>query len=140
MCNTAHTYLLDDASDARDSADAGALELGHLELAVEHATQEGGVLVHLERRPLQLQLLHHTHRRIQIQDDTGRADPPGLQQSISRSHIPIIELSHTAIPHKLASSLHRYAPQGGKHIWHTCWFEVLVWMAMTPVLGGARAP
>lgn len=101
MCNTAHTYLLDDASDARDSADAGALELGHLELAVEHATQEGGVLVHLERRPLQLQLLHHTHRRIQIQDDTGRADPPGLQQSISRSHTQSLSLATQPSPTSL---------------------------------------
>lgn len=60
------TYLFDDASDARDSAYAGALKLGHLQLAVEHATQEGGVLVHLEGGPLQLQLLHNAHRGVQV--------------------------------------------------------------------------
>ena len=60
------TYLFDDASDAGDSAYASALKLGHLQLAVEHAAQEGGVLVHLERRPLQLQLLHDAHRGVQV--------------------------------------------------------------------------
>lgn len=73
------TNLFDDASDARDSAYAGALKLGHLQLAVEHATQEGGVLVHLERRPLKLELLHDAHRGIQVQHHTSCADSPGLQ-------------------------------------------------------------
>ena len=74
------TYLFNDASDARDSAYAGALELGHLQLAVEHAAQEGGVLVHLEGGPFQLQLLHDAHRGVQVQHHTRRADSPGLQQ------------------------------------------------------------
>ena len=69
-------YLLYNASDAGDSAYACALKLGHLQLAVEHAAYEGCVLVHLERRPLQLQLLHDSHRRIQIQHDTSGTDAP----------------------------------------------------------------
>lgn len=73
------TYLFDDAPDARDSTYAGALELGHLQLAVEHAAQESGVLMHLEGRPLQLQLLHDPHRGVQIQHHTGCADSPRLQ-------------------------------------------------------------
>ncbi len=68
--------LLDNASDARDSAYACALKLGHLQLAVEHATYEGCVLVHLERGPLQLQLLHDSHRRIKIQHHASGTDTP----------------------------------------------------------------
>ena len=68
--------LFDNASDARDSAYAGALKLGHFQLAVEHAADEGCVLVHLERRPLQLQLLHDSHGRIQIQHHASGADTP----------------------------------------------------------------
>ena len=59
-------YLLDNASNARDCANAGALKFGHLQLAVEHAANKRCVLVNLERRSFQLQLLHDTHRRIQI--------------------------------------------------------------------------
>ena len=68
--------LFDDASDARDGAYACALELGHFQLAVEHAADEGCVLVHLERCPLQLQLLHDAHRRIQIQHNASGTDSP----------------------------------------------------------------
>ena len=52
------------------------LKLGHLQLAVEHAANESGVLVHLEGRPLQLQLLHDTYRGIQVQDHTSCTDTP----------------------------------------------------------------
>ena len=68
--------LFDDATDARDSAYACALKLGHFQLAVEHAADESCVLVHLERRPLQLQLLHDAHGRIQIQDHASGTDTP----------------------------------------------------------------
>ena len=72
--------LLYNASDARDSAYACALKLGHLQLAVEHAAYEGCVLVHLQGRPLQLQLLHDSHGRIQIQDHASCADTPRLHE------------------------------------------------------------
>ena len=74
------TNLLDDASYAGDSPNACSLKFGDLQLAVEHATNEGCVLVHLERGSLQLQFLHHANRSIQIQHHTSCADAPRLQQ------------------------------------------------------------
>lgn len=79
--------LFNDTPDARHSANAGPLKLGHLQLAVEHAANESCVLVHLEGRALQLQLLHDTHGRIQIQHHASRADSPGLHYMTETSHI-----------------------------------------------------
>ena len=72
--------LLDNAPDARDCAYAGAFKLGHLQLTVEHAAYKGSVLVHPEGCPLQLQLLHDTYRRIQIQYHPSGTDAPSLHQ------------------------------------------------------------
>lgn len=66
--------LLDLAADAADRPDLGPGELGHLKLAVEHALDEGGVLVDLEGLADELELLHDLELTVHLDHGPRHAD------------------------------------------------------------------
>ena len=66
--------LLDLTADTTDCADLCACELSDLELAIEHALDEGGVLVDLKGLTDKLELLHDLELGVHLYNSTSHAD------------------------------------------------------------------